>query len=74
MGDESFMYSQKDGEDYVFILNHGGVRTTVGRDYFTLSAEPQGEINEQEAVRHLRDWIRNRKAAEELRESRVVSG
>ena len=74
MGDESFMYSQKEGENYVFILNHGGVRTTVGKDYFTLSAEPQGEINEQEAVKYLREWIRNRKIAEKLRESRVVSG
>ena len=65
--------SEKDGH-YVFVVNHTGMRFTAGKDYFKLSVEPHSEINEQEAVKHMREWIRFRKAQEELRESGLVSG
>ena len=70
MGEDN---SEKDGH-YAFVVNHTGMRFTVGKDYFKLSVEPHGEINEQEAVKHMREWIRFRKVQEDLRESGLVSG
>jgi hypothetical protein len=67
-----------DGRDipndtYRKVLHIDGTRITLSDQRFELSATVGNEIGEQQAVQRLREWIRWRKAQEELRESGLVS-
>lgn len=58
---DDFIYSTV-GEDYERIIQQDGVRTTVCANRFEIIAHPTGDINEQQAVQQLREWIRQRGA------------
>ena len=62
----------KTGTDYEKVVQQDGVRTTVCVNRFEIIAHPTGEINEQQAVQQLREWIRNRRE-KELRSAGSVS-
>jgi hypothetical protein len=53
-------------EDYKRVVHHDGVRTTMCRNRFEVVAVPGGEIWEQQTVQMLRDWVRWRKAQEDV--------
>ena len=61
------------GENYERIVQADGVRTTVCANRFEIIAHPTGDINEQQAVQQLREWVRGRKE-KELQGARCVSG
>ena len=61
------------GEDYSKIVQTDGVRTTVCANRFEILTSAHAEINEQQAIQQLREWVRSRKE-KELRESGSVSG
>jgi hypothetical protein len=61
------------GEDYKRVVQADGVRTTVCANRFEIVAHPSGDINEQQAVQQLREWIRGRKE-KELQGAGGVSG
>lgn len=63
----------KTGSNYERVIQSDGVRTTVCANRFEVIAHPSGEINEQNAVQHLREWIRWRKE-KELQAAGRVSG
>lgn len=48
-------------DDYERIVQSDGVRTTVCINRFEVIAQPTGEVNEQQAVQRLREWIRSRR-------------
>jgi len=56
------------GEDYSKIVQTDGVRTTVCANRFEVLTSARAEINEQQAIQQLREWIRWRRE-KELRES-----
>lgn len=53
-------------EDYKRIVHHDGVRITMCRNKFEIIAVPGGDIWEQQAVHMLREWIKWRKAQEDV--------
>lgn len=61
------------GEDYERVVQADGVRTTVCANRFEIVAHPSGDINEQQAVQQLREWVRGRKE-KELQGAGRVSG
>ena len=61
------------GENYERIVQADGVRTTVCANRFEIIAHPTGDINEQQAVQQLREWVRGRKE-KELQGAGCVSG
>lgn len=52
------------GENYERVVQADGVRTTVCANRFEIITHPAGDINEQQAVQQLREWIRGRKEKE----------
>lgn len=54
----------KTGEDYERVVQSDGVRTTVCANRFEIIAQPHCEVWEQQAVQHLREWIRTRRDKE----------
>lgn len=56
------------GEDYSKIVQTDGVRTTVCANRFEILTSARAEINEQQAIQQLREWVRSRRE-KELRES-----
>ena len=54
------------------VIQHDGVRTTVCLNKFEIVVAPGNDIWEQKAVQNLREWVRWRKAHEELRQPRCV--
>ena len=60
------------GEDYSKIIQADGVRTTVCANRFEVLTSARAEINEQQAIQQLREWIRWRRD-NELRESGYLS-
>ena len=56
------------GKDYSKIVQTDGVRTTVCANRFEVLTSARAEINEQQAIQQLREWIRWRRE-KELRES-----
>jgi hypothetical protein len=61
MAGDDFIYS-KVGPDYERIIQQDGVRTTVCENRYEVLARPTAEVSEQQAVQHLREWIRERNA------------
>ncbi len=59
------------GEDYSKIVQTDGVRTTVCANRFEIRTSANAEIQEQQVVQQLREWLRWRKE-KELRESGIV--
>jgi hypothetical protein len=60
------------GKDYSKIVQTDGVRTTVCANRFEVLTTARAEINEQQAIQQLREWIRWRRE-KELRESGDLS-
>jgi len=56
------------GKDYSKIVQTDGVRTTVCANRFEVLTVARAEINEQQAIQQLREWIKWRRE-KELRES-----
>jgi len=56
------------GKDYSKIVQTDGVRTTVCANRYEIATVAHAEINEQQAIQQLREWIRWRRD-KELRES-----
>lgn len=52
------------GEDYSKIVQTDGVRTTVCANRFEILTSARAEINEQQAMQQLREWIKWRKEKE----------
>lgn len=49
------------GPDYEKVVQQDGVRTTVCENRYEVLASPTAEVQEQQAVQQLREWIRARK-------------
>jgi|GEM_PF-4932922 len=49
------------GENYRKITHIAGVRTTLCENRFEILTDPKNEINEQQAVQSLREWIQKRR-------------
>jgi hypothetical protein len=49
------------GENYFKVTNLANVKTTVCANRFEISTEPGNDINEQQAVQALREWIQKRR-------------
>ena len=60
-------------EDYQRVVQIAGVRVTICRNRFEVVTCQDNDINEQQAVQALREWIRWRKE-EQLRRSGDLSG
>ena len=60
-------------ENYERVVHQDGVKTTVCLNKFEIIVAPGNDLWEQQAVQSLREWVRWRKAQEELRESRGLS-
>jgi len=58
----------KTGEDYSKVVQTDGVRTTVCANRFEIITSARAEINEQQTIQQLREWIKWRRE-KELRES-----
>ena len=52
------------GEDYSKIVQTDGVRTTVCANRFEILTSARAEINEQQAMQQLREWVKWRKEKE----------
>jgi len=52
------------GEDYSKVIQTDGVRTTVCANRFEILTSARSEINEQQAMQQLREWVRWRKEKE----------
>ena len=50
------------GPDYEKVVQQDGVRTTVCENRYEILASPTAEVQEQQAVQQLREWIRARNA------------
>lgn len=50
------------GPDYEKVVQQDGVRTTVCENRYEVLASPTAEVQEQQAVQQLREWIRWRNA------------
>lgn len=61
MKHEDFTYV-KTGTDYEKITHIDGVQTTMCANRFEIISKPTGEINEQQALQSLREWVRWRNA------------
>jgi hypothetical protein len=59
------------GEDYSKIVQTDGVRTTVCANRFEVLTSAHAEVNEQQAVQQLREWLKWRRE-KELRDSGLV--
>ena len=57
---EDFAYYQSETEQYLRITQIDGVRITVRDHHFEISAKPGCNISEQQLVRMLRQWLRER--------------
>lgn len=64
---DDFMYHEKKDGSYKSIVQLDGVRTTICTNRFEISVSPHCEVWEQHAVQQLKEWIKWRKAQEELR-------
>lgn len=60
-------------EDFVYVeagrqrvTQSDGVKTTVCDNRFEIVANPRSDVQEQQAVQALREWIRKRKRSDEL--------
>jgi hypothetical protein len=60
-------------EDFVYveagrqrITQSDGVKTTVCDNRFEIVANPRSDVQEQQAVQALREWIRKRRKSDEL--------
>lgn len=60
MKDDSYIEIQV-GENYRKVINMAGVRTTVCENRFEILTDPNNDINEQQAVQSLREWIQKRR-------------
>lgn len=49
------------GANYRRVTNYANVRTTVCENRFEIATSPGNDINEQQAVQALREWIQSRK-------------
>lgn len=67
MANDDYMLIEA-GKDYSKIIQTDGVRTTVCANRFEILTSARSEINEQQAIQQLREWIRWRRE-KELRES-----
>jgi len=72
MANDGFMYVEESQQTYKRVVHLDGVRTTVCENRFEITVQPHCEIWEQLAVQQLREWIRWRKAQEELQNTRSV--
>jgi hypothetical protein len=52
------------GEDYSKVIQTDGVRTTVCANRFEILTSSRAEVQEQQAMQQLREWIRWRKEKE----------
>jgi hypothetical protein len=71
MANDDYMLIEA-GKDYSKIIQTDGVRTTVCANRFEVLTSARAEINEQQAIQQLREWIRWRRE-KELRESGDLS-
>jgi hypothetical protein len=49
------------GANYRKVTHISGIRTTICENRFEVLANPKSEINEQQAVQALREWIHGRR-------------
>ena len=49
------------GSNYRKVTNLSGVKTTVCENRFEVTTDPGNDINEQQVVQALREWIHSRK-------------
>ena len=70
---DDFLYYEAGG-DVRRVVQQDGVRTTVCLNKFEMVVAPGNDLWEQQAVQNLREWIRWRRAQEELRQAGSVSG
>ena len=49
------------GENYRKVVHMAGVRTTICANRFEILTDPNNDINEQQAVQSLREWIQKRR-------------
>lgn len=54
-------------DDYILLQRQGGVQVTVCRHRFEVIIDPGIDAKEQVLMGMLRDWVRERRAKEELR-------
>lgn len=62
------------GEKYEKVTHADGVRTTHCRNRFEIVISSTGELSEQQAVQAIKDWVKWRKAEDELRDAGCVLG
>jgi hypothetical protein len=61
MANEDYIHIRT-GPDYERVVQQDGVRTTVCESRYEILAQPTAEVQEQQAVQQLREWIRARNA------------
>ena len=52
------------GEPYSKVTQFDGVKTTVCLNRFEIACNPLSEVNEQQAVQQLREWLKKRREEE----------
>lgn len=57
MAKDDFMHITT-GKDYEKITHIDGVQTTYCANRFEILSKPNGEVQEQQAMQQLREWIR----------------
>lgn len=67
MANDDYLLIEK-GKDYSKIIQTDGVKTTVCANRFEVLTSAHAEINEQQTIQQLREWIKWRRD-KELRES-----
>ena len=60
MKDDDYIEIQV-GENYKKVTNMAGVRTTVCENRFEVLTDPNNDINEQQVVQALREWVQKRR-------------
>ena len=63
MANEDYILVNAD-EDYSKVVQTDGVRTTVCANRFEILTSSRAEVQEQQALQQLREWIRWRKEKE----------
>jgi cobalamin biosynthesis Co2+ chelatase CbiK len=61
------------GDNYEKVVQSDGVKTTVCANRFEIIASPTSDVQEQQAVQAVRDWIKSRRE-KVVPVSGVVSG
>jgi hypothetical protein len=72
MQPDDFDYLELDGNRYLQVTHFDGVQTKISQNTFEIATRAGCTINEQDAIKRLREWIQQREKA--LRDARSVSG